>query len=216
MTVWPFIAVALPLVLTPGVSTAVVLRTGVTRGTAAALVTAAGLNASSFTYGLMAALGLPAVAQRWPIALVVLRYAGGAYLLWLGITSIVRGASRFRGAAPAPGTDPPTPARPHDDPPAATPNAQLFVEGFIVNTLNPPIAAFYFLILPQFVPPGAAVVRSTLLLTVIHVSMAATWHVAWAVAGGALSARLSAGRPRASLEIATGVALSVLAVAILV
>ena len=215
MHVWPFIAVTLPLVLTPGVSTAVVLRTGVTRGIAAALVTAAGLNASSFTYGLMAALGLPAVAQRWPIVLVVLRYAGGAYLLWLGVTSTVRGTSRFRGAAPAPGTDPPTPAKPHDNPPARTANAQLFVEGFIVNTLNPPIAAFYFLILPQFVPPGAAVVRSTLLLTVIHVSMAATWHVAWAIAGGALSARLSAGRPRASLEIATGVALSVLAVAIL-
>lgn len=216
MSVWPFIAVTLPLVLTPGVSTAVVLRTGVTRGTPAALVTAAGLNASSFTYGLMASLGLPAVAQRWPFALVALRYAGGAYLLWLGTTSIVRGMSRFRGASPAPGTQPPTPDAPHHTPPAGTPKTQLFVEGFIANTLNPPIAALYFLILPQFIPPGAAVVRSTLLLTVIHVSMAATWHVAWAVAGGALSARLSAGRQRASLEIATGVALSTLAVAILV
>jgi threonine/homoserine/homoserine lactone efflux protein len=88
-------------------------------------------------------------------------------------------------------------------------------EGYIANTLNPPIAAFYFLILPQFVSPGDAAVRSTLILTIIHVSMAATWHVAWAIAGGALAARLSAGRPRASLEIATGVALSALALAIL-
>lgn len=215
MNVWPFIAVTLPLVLTPAVSTAVVLRAGVTRGTAAALVTAAGLNASSFAYGLMAALGLPAVARRWPIALVVLRYAGGTYLLWLGAASIVRGISRFRGASAVSGTLPRAPDEPYDDPPAGTSNAQLFVEGFIANTLNPPIAAFYVLILPQFVPAGAAVVRSTLLLTVIHVSMAATWHVAWAVAGGALAARLSAGRPRASLEIATGVALSALAVALL-
>jgi threonine/homoserine/homoserine lactone efflux protein len=213
VNIWAFVAVALPLVLTPGVSTTVVFRTSVTRGTAAAIVTAAGLNASSLTYGLMAALGLPAVAQRWPASLVILRYAGGAYLLWLGAAATIRGISRFRGASPAAGT---AAVDPSDLRPASwTANSQLFVEGFIANTLNPPIAAFYFIILPQFVPPGAAVVRSTLILTIIHVSMAATWHVAWAIAGGALAARLSAGRPRASLEIATGVALSALALAIL-
>jgi threonine/homoserine/homoserine lactone efflux protein len=212
LNIWAFVAVALPLVLTPGVSTAVVLRTSVTRGTAAAIVTAAGLNASSLTYGVMAALGLPAVAQRWPITLVILRYAGGAYLLWLGASATARGLSRFRGAASS-----------KDQPPvkgtgrgvSRAGNARLFIEGYTANTLNPPIAAFYFLILPQFVPAGDAAIRATLVLTVVHVSMAWTWHVAWAIAGGALAARLSAGRPRASLEIATGVALLVLALAIL-
>lgn len=213
MNIWAFVAVTLPLVLTPGVSTAVVLRTGVTRGTAAAIVTAAGLNASSLTYGLMAAVGLPAVAQRWPIVLVVLRYAGGAYLLWMGASATVRGVSRFRGPSTSSRERPASDGAFGDLAPAD--NARLFVEGYIANTLNPPIAAFYFLILPQFVPAGDAAVRSTLVLTLIHVSMAATWHVVWAIAGGALAARLSAGRPRASLEIATGVALSVLALAIL-
>lgn len=215
MNLWAFVAVTVPLVLTPGVSTAVVLRTSVTRGTRAALVTTAGLNASSLSYGLMAALGLPAVASGWPIVPVVLRYAGGAYLLWLGGTATVRGIGHFRSDSSGTRTRPPASGTLHDHTTAGTPNSQLFVEGFVANTLNPPIAAFYFLILPQFVSPGGAVVRSTLLLTVIHVSMAATWHVAWAVAGGALAARLSEGRPRASLEIATGVALSTLAVAIL-
>jgi threonine/homoserine/homoserine lactone efflux protein len=213
LNIWAFVAVTLPLVLTPGVSTAVVLRTGVTRGTAAAIVSAAGLNASSLTYGLLAALGLPAVTERWPILLVILRYGGGAYLLWMGATATLRGISRFRSA----------PASSEQRLPAAgtfgdlsrRDNARLFVEGYVANTLNPPIAAFYLLILPQFVPRGDAAVRSTLVLTLIHVSMAATWHVAWAIAGGALAARLSAGRPRASLEIATGVALSALALAIL-
>jgi threonine/homoserine/homoserine lactone efflux protein len=212
LNIWAFVAVTLPLVLTPGVSTAVVLRTGVTRGTAAAIVTAAGLNASSLTYGVMAALGLPAVARRWPIVLVVLRYAGGAYLLWMGASATVRGISRFRGASTSSEERPPSGT--FGDV-ARADNARLFVEGYIANTLNPPIAAFYFLILPQFVPAGEAAVRSTLVLTLIHVSMAATWHVAWAIAGGTLAARLSAGRPRASLEIGTGVALSALALAII-
>jgi threonine/homoserine/homoserine lactone efflux protein len=212
LNIWAFVAVALPLVLTPGVSTAVVLRTSVTRGTGPALVTTAGLNTSSLMYGLMAALGLPALADRWPVALVVLRYAGGAYLLWMGGRATVRGVERFRGASAGAGGSPAS--GPPDE--AARSNLQLFVEGFTANTLNPPIAAFYFLILPQFVPQDSAVVQSTLLLTVIHVSMAATWHVAWAIAGGALAARLGAGRPRASLEIATGVALLLLAAAILI
>jgi threonine/homoserine/homoserine lactone efflux protein len=215
LKIWAFVAVTLPLVLTPGVSTTVVLRTGVTRGAAAALVTAAGLNASSLTYGLMAALGLPALAARWPVMLVVLRYAGGAYVLWLGARATLRGLSRFRNASAASdGRAVPAGALGEERPSAAG-YAPLFVEGFVANTLNPPLAAFYFLILPQFVPPGAAAVRSTLILTLIHVSMAATWHVAWGIAGAALAARLSAGRPRASLEIATGVALSALALAIL-
>lgn len=215
MNVWAFVAVTLPLVLTPGVSTAVVLRTSVSRGTAAALVTTVGLNASSLTYGLMTALGLPAVAERWPVALVVLRYAGGAYLLWLGIKAAFRGVSNFRGTSLAPAPDPRDDYSKLDNSQLETRNSKLFVEGFITNTLNPPIAAFYFLILPQFVPPGGAVVRSTLLLTVLHVSMAATWHVAWAFAGGALASRLGAGRPRASLEIATGVALTALALTLM-
>lgn len=215
MNVWAFVAVALPLVLTPGVSTTVVLRTGVTRGAEAALVTAAGLNSSSFAYGLMAAFGLPAVARRWPVTLVLLRYAGGAFVLWLGARAMLRGLSRFRGASAASTAEETTAGGLRDQGPSAVGYPQLFVEGFVANTLNPPIAAFYFLILPQFVPAGGPVVRSTLFLTLIHVSMAATWHVAWGIAGAALAARLSAGRPRASLEIATGVALSALAVAIL-
>jgi threonine/homoserine/homoserine lactone efflux protein len=133
----------------------------------------------------------------------------------LGARAIVRGISRFRGASPAYERRPAEGNSICDHPSSRPGNAQLFVEGFVANTLNPPIAAFYFLILPQFVPAGGAVVRSTLILTLIHVSMAATWHVAWGIAGSALAARLSAGRPRVSLEIATGVALSALAVAIL-
>jgi threonine/homoserine/homoserine lactone efflux protein len=215
LNVWAFVAVALPLVLTPGVSTTVVLRTGVTRGAAAALVTAAGLNSSSFTYGLMAAFGLPAVAQRWPLTLVALRYAGGAYVLWLGARATLRGLSRFRAASAFPDVTATTADALGEVRPSVKGYAQLFVEGFVANTLNPPIAAFYLLILPQFVPAGGAVVRSTLILTLIHVSMAATWHVAWGIAGAALAARLNAGRPRASLEIATGVALSALALAII-
>jgi threonine/homoserine/homoserine lactone efflux protein len=178
------------------------------RGTSAALMTAVGLNASSICYGLLSALGLPTLARRWPVTLSILQYAGGTYVLWLGVTALARGIRRFlnerdldRRLVPEPQT---------------AVNRTPFIEGFIVNTLNPPIATFYLLILPQFVPRGSHEVRSTLLLTAVHVAMAASWHVAWALAGGALAARLRGGRPRAGLEVLTGAALGALGIAILI
>jgi threonine/homoserine/homoserine lactone efflux protein len=176
------------------------------RGTSAALMTAVGLNLSSTCYGLLSALGLPTLARRWPVTLTILRYAGGAYVLWLGLTALARGVRRFLNERDLDRLVPDS---------RTAVNRTPFVEGFIVNSLNPPIATFYLLILPQFVPRGSHEVRSTLLLTAVHVAMAASWHVAWALAGGALAAHLRAGRPRAVLEVLTGAALSALGIAIL-
>jgi threonine/homoserine/homoserine lactone efflux protein len=85
-------------------------------------------------------------------------------------------------------------------------------EGFITNVLNPSIAAFYFIIVPQFVPRGTPAARGVLTLTAVHVALAATWHVVWAMAGGALARTLSAGAPRRALDLAAGLALVALAI----
>ena len=83
-------------------------------------------------------------------------------------------------------------------------------EGFVTNALNPAIATFYFVIVPQFVPRGAPIVRSVLILTAVHVVLAVTWHIVWAAAGGRLARTLAAGRPRRILELIAGTALLVL------
>ena len=64
--VWAFVAVAVPLVLVPGVSTAVVLRNSIAGGVRAGLETAVGVNAGSFCYGLLSAFGVALAIQRWP------------------------------------------------------------------------------------------------------------------------------------------------------
>ena len=83
--VWPFLAVAVPLVLTPGVSTAVVLRNSINGGTRAGIETAVGANAGSFCYGLLSAFGVALALQRWPGAWALLRFGGVFYLAWLGL-----------------------------------------------------------------------------------------------------------------------------------
>jgi threonine/homoserine/homoserine lactone efflux protein len=192
----------IPLVLTPGASTAVVLRNSIAGGTRAGLITAIGINMGSLCYGLLSAFGFALALQRWPSAWTVLRATGVLYLGWLGMMSIRRAVFPPRSLASEDG--------------AAVPgNAwQNISEGFVTNVLNPAIASFYLIVLPQFIPRGAPIARSALILTTVHIALAATWHVAWAAAGGTLARTLTRGRPRQALEAISGIALIALAVKI--
>jgi threonine/homoserine/homoserine lactone efflux protein len=195
-------AVALPLVITPGASTAVVLRNSISGGTRAGIETAVGANAGSFCYGLLSAFGVALAMQRWPGTWAFLRVAGVGYLVWLGVQSL-----RYAFRPPLPSrqarTDRPG-GRPGRRPEAVIGNLR---DGFVTNVLNPALATFYLVILPQFVPRSGPVVRGVLVLTAIHIALAATWHVAWAAAGGTLARTLAAGRPRQALDLVAGVAL---------
>jgi threonine/homoserine/homoserine lactone efflux protein len=202
LPLWAFAAVTAPLVLMPGASTAVVLRNSL-GGVRGGLLTAVGTNSGSGCYGLLTAFGLGVALQRWPSAWLALRVAGMAYLIWLGAHSLHRAVA---------------PALPHSrgvSPQLASAVAggwyRPLIQGFLANVLNPFLATFYLVVLPQFIPAAAPFARSALVLTAIHVGMASAWHVTWAIAGGTLARTLSSGRPRQVLEGLTGVALLALA-----
>jgi threonine/homoserine/homoserine lactone efflux protein len=197
--IWAFVAVTVPLVMMPGASTAVVLRNSVSGGVRAGLATAVGVNAGSFCYGLLSAFGFALALQRWPPAWTLLRAAGVLYLAWLGAKSLHSAVVPHASGAPAGG------AR------RAGGLWRNLYEGFMTNALNPAIATFYLVLLPQFIPRGAPIVRSVLLLAAIHIGLAASWHVVWATAGGTLARTFAGGRPRQCLEAVTGAALIVLA-----
>jgi threonine/homoserine/homoserine lactone efflux protein len=198
--IWAFLAIAVPLVLTPGLSTAVVLRNSVAGGVRAGLETAVGVNAGSFCYGLLSAAGMTLALQRWPSAWVGLRYAGVAYIAWLGIRSLLHAFG-----------DVPVIATVSGEATARTPLTHVY-EGFVTNALNPAIATFYLVVVPQFVPPGAPIARSILILTIVHVTLAISWHAVWAAAGGTLASTLSGGKQRRTLELAAGITLLALAI----
>ena len=205
VNVWAFAAVAVPLVATPGASTAVVLRNSIAGGVRSGAATAVGVNSGSIAYGLLTAFGLSAALQRWPSVWVALRIAGVGYLAWLGLRSLARAFARNVGdTAGWPGAGAATAA---GDPPIA----RHLREGFLTNALNPSIATFYLLVVPQFIPRGAPFAESALLLTAVHVTLALSWHLTWAAAGGALAGALGRSRPRRILEAITGVALLFLA-----
>ena len=197
IALWPFLAVTIPLVLTPGASTAIVLRNGLQGGTRAGLQTALGANAGSVCFGLLSAMGFALVIGRWPAVWSALRTIGCVYLAWLGLHSLRRALW------------PPAPASASF---ASAPSAHRnFREGFVTNVSNPALATFYFILLPQFIPRGASIIRSALMLTAIHVALAFTYHAVWATAGGTLSHLLTSGPARRALDALAGIALITLA-----
>lgn len=197
LPLWGFVAITAPLVLSPGPSTAVVLRNSIAGGARAGLFTAAGANTGSFCYGLLTAFGFATALQHWPSAWLVLRWTGVAYLTWLGVQSLLR----IR-RPPVAAADAVSPAR--DD-------WRSFGSGYATNVLNPSLAAFYLIVLPQFVPREAPFITSVLTLAAIHIAMALSWHVSWAIGGSTLARVLARRRPRQVLDAVTGVALLILA-----
>jgi len=197
--IWSFLAVAVPLILAPGASTAVVLRNSLAGGTRAGLETAAGANTGSVLLGVLCAFGFALALARWPNVWSLLRIVGCVYLAWLGVHSLWRAVR---------------PPLPTNDAMAAVaaPAHRNFRDGFVTNVFNPALATFYFLVLPQFVPRGAPVARWVLILTIVHVTLAFSWHAVWAAAGGTLAHVLAAGAVRRVLDAAAGLALIALAV----
>jgi threonine/homoserine/homoserine lactone efflux protein len=194
--VWSYLAVTVPLVLTPGASTAIVLRNSLAGGTRAGVVTAVGVNSGSFCYGVLTAFGFALAVQHWPSTWLVLRIAGMLYLAGLGLRSIHH--------AVAAGVTTRIVADVGDDDEGTWKNV---LEGFLTNALNPAIATFYLVLLPQFIPANVPIARAVLFLTALHIALAFSWHVAWAAAGGTLARTLTSPRVRRTLEAVTGIAL---------
>jgi len=192
------------LVITPGSTTAVVVRNTLAGGRAAGLAAAAGAATANTSHATAAGLGLAVVFARWPLALAVLRFAGAAYLGWLGLVSLDRAARFADGGLPMLTSAPA----------AATSLAQQrgsFRQGLTVNILNPAIATFYLIVVPSFLPSGASR-WYFVMLAAMHVTLAFACHGLWAVGLDRIRRLFRRPGSRRLLEGATGVALVALAV----
>ncbi len=167
-----FAVVAAALTVTPGLDTALVLRAALTRSRREALATGAGIVAGLLVWGAAAAVGVSALIAASATAYDVLRYAGAAYLLWVGGRLLLRGA---RGGA-----------RPDDAlAPASGSVWQAARTGLVTNLLNPKIGVFYVAVVPPFVPAGSDPLLVGLLLAAVHGALSLTWFGLLAVVAGA-------------------------------
>ncbi|ANZ15688.1 LysE family translocator [Streptomyces noursei] len=203
-----FTVVAALLTVSPGPDFAVVLRTALGSGRRAALCSALGIAAGCFVWGLAGAVGLTAMLAASQTAYDALRVTGAVYLVWLGVQAL-RGARRRRGAdaaedGPAEETAPAVPGSPW----------RAFRGGLLTNVLNPKVGVVYLSLLPQFIPHGAPVVGTTLLLVAVHAVLGVLWLGGVALAVHRARAVLQRPRVRRRLDQATGGVLVALGTAV--
>ena len=194
------------LVVTPGSTTAVVVRNTLRGGRTAGLAAAAGAAVGNTSHATAAGLGLAVVFARWPAALMLLRVSGAIYLAWLGLNSIYRVATQADGGLQILASDADR---------ASSLRGGSFRQGLVVNLLNPAIATFYLIVVPSFLPAGAPQWYFAL-LAAMHIALALTCHGVWAVALDSLRRLFRPPLARRVLEGATGIALLALAARVLI
>jgi len=207
-----FILVAAVLTATPGADTMLVVRSVLRRGKQAGFATTFGVCLGLFVHATVSALGLSVLLVRSALAFNVVRWAGVAYLLFLGVQSLVRLA---RADNDKEGLEP-SPTSPSDAEDAVQyvsawsrfgKQRQAFLEGLLTNILNPKVAVFYLAFLPQFISSGDPVLAKSLLLAGLHFTMGMMWLSFVTVILGRLGSVISSGRTGRWLEGVAGVVL---------
>ena len=170
-----FAVASLALLAVPGPAVFYLVTRSLTQGRTAGLVSVLGVETGTFAYALAAAAGLTGLIAASETGFTIVRFAGAAYLVYLGVRRLLE---RDHGEAAAPSA-----------------RSRLFLRGLLVQLLNPKIAVFFLAFLPQFVDPdrGPVVVQSLLLGTLFTV-LAILSDGAYVLLAGAVGRRLRRGR----------------------
>jgi threonine/homoserine/homoserine lactone efflux protein len=156
------------LTITPGLDTALVLRTAAVEGGKQAMLAGIGICSGCLLWGAAASFGLSAVLAVSGFAYKVLRIAGAIYLGYLGIKLVVSAfctASTNGAAGPVWRED------------KRTDGSLWLKRGLLTNVLNPKVGVFYVSFLPQFIPAGVKVWSFSLLLALIHATEGILWFL---------------------------------------
>jgi len=169
---WLFIATAIVLVITPGQDTFFILGRSLASGRAAGVAAALGITAGSIIHTCLAALGLSALLATSPYAFMAVKFAGAAYLVYVGVRALLARASSLPGA---------------DAGGSADGRAAAFRQGILSNLLNPKVALFFLALMPQFISAGSThKVAAFLALGMTFVTLGIAWCLVLAIGAAKL------------------------------
>lgn len=168
--VFAFTAAAIVLTLTPGLDTAMVLRSSAAEGRRGGAAAAAGISLGLLIWGAGAAFGLTALLGASRLAFSLVKWAGAAYLAFLGLKLLLKPREAWsEGTADA--------SVSRSDACRGGEWPQAFRRALLSNLLNPKVGVFYITFLPQFIPHGYNVAAVSMLLTGIHVLLGLAWSL---------------------------------------
>jgi threonine/homoserine/homoserine lactone efflux protein len=170
-----FAVASLALLAVPGPAVFYVVTRSVAQGRSAGLVSVLGVETGTFAYAGAAAAGLTGLIAASETGFTIVRFAGAAYLVYLGVRRLLERGDGDGAAAPS--------AR-----------SRLFLRGLLVQLLNPKIAVFFLAFLPQFVDPDrGSIVAQSLLLGTLFTVLAMLSDGAYVLLAGAVGRRLRRG-----------------------
>ncbi|GAA2423312.1 LysE family translocator [Actinomadura vinacea] len=164
-----FLLAATTLVVIPGPNHLYITARSVADGRRAGLASALGVETGTLVHVAAAAAGLSAVVAASATAFGVLRYAGAAYLVYLAIRTL-RGGDHENGPRVAP-----------------KPLRRVYLDGVLVNVLNPKVVLFFLAFLPQFVDQDAGAVPAQIaIMGLVTCLIGLAGDVLYAIAGGSI------------------------------
>lgn len=171
-----FLFASFLLLITPGPAVLFIVSRSLDQGPKAGVISVTGIALGALAHVFFAVCGLSALVSASATAFLLLKYAGAAYLIYLGITKLLEGPEAPAERAPL--------------------RAKVFWQAFWVELLNPKVALFFLSFLPQFVDVSKGnVSRQVLFLGLSYVAFAFCTNSAYALAAGkfGLIARRKAG-----------------------
>ena len=193
-----FVPITVLLAVTPGADTILVMRLTITDGRATALRAILGIVSGLFMWATLAVLGIGAVVAASATAFDIIRYAGAAYLVYLGVLAIR--SSRFVA-----------PVRLGPEQAIRLTSTQAYRRGLFTNLLNPKVGVLFTSYLPQFVVAGSSVFLQTTALAIFFIAAGVCWQVLLTSLIIRFSHILERPRVRGVLDWLTGIVLILIA-----
>jgi threonine/homoserine/homoserine lactone efflux protein len=182
------------LTVTPGLDTALVLRTAAVEGARRAIFAGLGICGGLLVWAAAVSVGLGALLTASRVAYQVLQIAGACYLLYLGLKLLFRRHHTSFNDMSAGSNENVT-------------ASGWYLRGLMTNLLNPKVGVFYVTFLPQFIPAGVNVVTFSLLLALIHAAQGMLWFACLTLATRPLSRWLQRPSTTKILDRVTGIVL---------
>jgi len=169
-TVMLFLLAALVMLVIPGPAVLYITTRSIAQGRRAGLASVAGVELAGLTHVVAATLGLSALLMASALAFSAVKYMGAAYLVLLGVRTLLTRGEQDRTLSPAPRR-----------------LSQVFAQGYLVNLLNPKTTLFFFAFLPQFTDPTKGAVASQIFfLGAVFVTLASCTDGLYALLAGTL------------------------------
>ena len=173
-TILAFSVAALALLVVPGPSVLYIVTRSLHQGRVAGLVSVLGVQTGGLVHVLAAAVGVSALVLSSALLFSVVKFAGAAYLIYLGVKTMLSREESVLERVPAPHS-----------------LGQIYRQGALVNALNPKTALFFLAFLPQFVrPERGSVAVQTLLLGALFLGLATVSDSTYALLAGVIGRKL--------------------------